>query len=354
MYDKSPSPNMNKPIIIPKLYLTQLIDEGKTTKQISQLTNVSISTVYANVRRHGLRMPDRPKPKTVLSSDQIREAARLYHEEGYSTFRLAHEFGVGQSVMHRSLIRAGERLRPVDADYRRYRLNETYFDHIDTEEKAYFLGLLYADGGLVNHHGKRVITYSIRLGLIATDDDILIRLRDALYPDKDKQISYPDRSGGYAGSQPSAYVEIHSKRMFNALVSKGCGLRKSLTLQFPTSDQVPDHLLRHFVRGYFDGDGCITWNRKKWRVQATFSILSSRAFSQGFANVMDKHGVYAGLSQTKHSPQVWKASINKQASLLFLYDYLYQATSLYLARKKVLFDRVIQMIHERSTLRHDL
>ncbi len=345
---------MNHPHrVIPKSSLSKWISEGKTTTEISKLTGISSPCVLANADRYGLKRPNRPMPRCmVLTDSQLKEAARRYHEERHSTYRLARDFKVHQSVMQRALRRIGEVLRSPDKDYRKYRLNETYFDIIDTDEKAYWLGFLYADGGLSNYRGNGVTTYSVRLGLIATDDGILVRMRDTLYPDKDKPIGYPKGRGGYPNGQSQAYMEVHSKHMIKALIDKGCGLRKSLTLRFPTSDQVPDHLARHFVRGYFDGDGCITWNRKKWRVQATFSLLSSLSFVKRFAKILKGHGIYVGLSQTKHSPQIWRASVSKQSSLLFLHDYIYRGTSLYLPRKKVLFDQLVSMIHERSTLDH--
>lgn len=169
------------------------------------------------------------------------------------------------------------------------------------------------------------------------------RLRDCLYPDKDMPIKTN-------GKKPLCHVNVHSKHMFEALVRLGCTLRKSLTLRFPTSDQVPDHLLRHFVRGYFDGDGCITWNTKTYRVQASFSLLSSRWFIEGFRKLMKQNDVYMGVHRHKHAPNTYRASTGKQSSLRFLHDYLYRDSTIHLSRKRIKFDRLLSMIKERSCL----
>jgi len=50
--------------------------------------------------------------------------------------------------------------------------------------------------------------------------------------------------------------------MKDDLIALGCIPRKSLLLKFPTSNQVPEHLIRHFIRGYFDGDGHFTNTEK--------------------------------------------------------------------------------------------
>ena len=52
-------------------------------------------------------------------------------------------------------------------------------------------------------------------------------------------------------------LKISNKHIGNSLINKGCIPKKSLILEFPNLSQVPKFLIRHFIRGYFDGDGCI-------------------------------------------------------------------------------------------------
>ena len=57
------------------------------------------------------------------------------------------------------------------------------------------------------------------------------------------------------------YFRINQKEICEQLISHGCLPNKSLILQLPNT--VPNNLLRHFIRGYSDGDGTIYKNKLK-------------------------------------------------------------------------------------------
>ena len=61
--------------------------------------------------------------------------------------------------------------------------------------------------------------------------------------------------------------------MFNDLIKQGCIPNKSLVLTFPNKHQVPENLINHFIRGYFDGDGSINYEiREKYSVRKKQNI----------------------------------------------------------------------------------
>lgn len=73
--------------------------------------------------------------------------------------------------------------------------------------------------------------------------------------------------------------EIVNKHLWEVLYNYGCTPRKSTTLQFPELSifQSPD-LIRHFIRGYFDGDGCISYtytSRSKSKVSPICDFLGT-------------------------------------------------------------------------------
>lgn len=136
---------------------------------------------------------------------------------------------------------------------RKYPLKFDFFDVVDTEEKAYFLGLLYADG--YNNVKKGEVT----LSLIELDKDILEKLTLLIQPTK--PLFFRDfttiRSKG-RNVQNQYCVSIANRHFSNKLSDLGCIQAKTHFLKFPTEEQVPKYLQRHFIRGYFDGDGCIS------------------------------------------------------------------------------------------------
>lgn len=123
---------------------------------------------------------------------------------------------------------------------RKYTLNETYFDIIDTENKAYILGFLYADGYNNEKSGQ------IKLCLQQQDVSVL----EFIKTEVGSNIPIKNESGYFA-------LTLNSRYMSNQLSLLGCHQAKTFTLLFPSIQIVPLELQRHFIRGYFDGDGCI-------------------------------------------------------------------------------------------------
>ena len=133
------------------------------------------------------------------------------------------------------------------------------FETIDTEEKAYWLGFLYADGYISKYN-------QIEVSLSPEDKEHLIKLK--LFVNTNTNIIEDEHR---------CRLLFCSKEMVADLAKLGCVNNKSLILTFPTEEQVPNTFLRHFLRGYVDGDGCLCCTDKTQQ----FSITSTQAFFEG-------------------------------------------------------------------------
>jgi hypothetical protein len=129
------------------------------------------------------------------------------------------------------------------------------FFKIWSSEMAYVLGYIYADGAIEDVRKSSRTCYT---AITSVDYDLLDKVRKTLssnhelYIKKAHTQTFPD---GKKYLCKKAYVlRIGSKSMFSDLVKLGLTPRKSLTLKFP---DIPIKLLGYFIRGYFDGDGCI-------------------------------------------------------------------------------------------------
>ena len=137
------------------------------------------------------------------------------------------------------------------------------FEIIDTEEKAYWLGFLYADGSVSSTDNR------IELGLAEKDLNHIEKFKEFIgIPNK---ISYRPQTKSYRYS----FKSIPCKE---DLIKHGCVPKKSLILKFPTEEQVPEHLIRHFIRGYFDGDGWFSNTSSCFQV----GIIGTEDFIRGF------------------------------------------------------------------------
>ena len=135
-----------------------------------------------------------------------------------------------------------------------YKVNRNYFKQIDSENKAYILGFFYADG--YNSGTQASFTQ------LDQDRDILDQINKEL--DSDINISKKVQK---SNNKIIDNLIISSKEMCEDLSKLGAIQNKSLNLKFPDKI-IPEKFMRDFIRGYFDGDGCV-WNgkRKKMKVK---------------------------------------------------------------------------------------
>lgn len=128
---------------------------------------------------------------------------------------------------------------------KRYTINESYFDNIDSENKAYFLGFLFADG----HNSLK--RKSITLALMEDDVDILKFFQKEL--NSNRPLFYQKKEN--PNHKNMVHLIINSVRISNKLKEYGMGNTKTHTLKFPEIITKNNNLIKHFIRGFFDGDG---------------------------------------------------------------------------------------------------
>ena len=136
---------------------------------------------------------------------------------------------------------------------RKHQFNTGAFRHIDNEEAAYWLGFLYADGS-VNWIARTVV-------LIIVDKDHLDKFQTFLR--SDYNIKFNEKRNIYQ-------LIISSIELIRDLMNHGCVPGKTKRLSFPT---IPPEYQRHFIRGFFDGDG--SWSINLEKKNFAFSIGST-------------------------------------------------------------------------------
>lgn len=122
----------------------------------------------------------------------------------------------------------------------KYILNSNFFDKW-SPEAAYVFGLFCSDGN-VSKDGTNCSFH-----IHKKDIKILKLIKKVM-----KSNQSIDIRGNYA------QLRFYNKKITQRLIELGCVPRKSLTLRFP---KISDKYLIHFVRGYFDGDGSIHFNK---------------------------------------------------------------------------------------------
>jgi hypothetical protein len=260
-----------------------------------------------------------------LSTDDVADVCRRY-ALGESAPLLGRTFNVSATAINGLLTRRGiARRSRVDCQPRRYTCNHAYFDAIDTEPKAYWLGFLAADGCV--RKGR------LQLCLAASDGAHIARFLAAIESD---HVVYRRPFAAYrSGARDD--VLIRSPQMYADLVRHGVLERKSLVLAWPTT--LEPTLLRHYLRGYFDGDGYVkrlSSRRPTHAPSGVVGITSSLPFLAGcMAYLMDQLGFRAvAIYKPRPDAQFGYLAYGGNHQVRTFYDHLYEGATVWLARKR--------------------
>lgn len=243
-----------------------------------------------------------------LTEEQIQEIISLY-KSGVSLVELCKITGIKAPQTIRNILKKNQ--IEIKGFRYKYPLKENYFENIDNFEKAYWLGLLYADGAIQDNR------FSIRLNLI--DKEHIEKFRQAIGAINNKVGEVVDKR--FSSPCKIYYVSVKSRKMFNDLVKWGCTPRKSLTINF-----IPDiekTFVPAFIRGYFDGDGSIhqTGKAKAWRI----SFTGTKEFLE---NIQEELGTRVKITKGPNEAKDYVFQVMGKYQLKRILDYLYQDSTL--------------------------
>lgn len=270
----------------------------------------------------------------------ITDDLRRYFRFGMMLPWITRKTGIAHNVLA-AMARNGLVARPSNCK-QHYYCNADFFETIDTETKAYWLGFIYADGCIVEDRQVNIL-------LAGYEKDHLAKYKQALeaeHPIEERWDTIRDKNRPVR-IQHNVKIRVCSRKLVGDLIDKGCHSRKSTTLVFPTLKQVSEKMRRHFIRGYFDGDGSI-WcgkdlsrGRGKWGV----SIISTTQFCNEMmtAMIMDRSSglELEDFSHQRHPNHGKNGMMYLQlcsfAAMNSFKDYIYKDATVFLDRKKAKF-----------------
>lgn len=258
------------------------------------------------------------------------EVISLY-EQGLTAYRIGkifntHDMNVGVILRENNVQLRDKR------DNRRYKFDEHYMDKIDTPEKAYILGLFYADGCNDKKYNR------ITLTLQKEDTYLLDEIRKLFKSDKKLYFTDNSKKENIKDAKMLALVSEHLCQVLN---DYGMVPEKSLILEWPI--WLREDLYSHFIRGYFDGDGSITSNIK--RKDVGIEITSSFIFCEGLHNFLKDIGIKSVLTPEENplSGDVCIYNYSNGNALRFL-EFVYKDASIFMQRK---FNRAMGYFFEK-------
>lgn len=211
----------------------------------------------------------------------------------------------------------------------KYKIDDSIFDIIDNDFKAYILGFLYADGVTLKN------VKQIRLKLQEKDVEILNKIKEKLNYDRPLIFGKKVKKS----HQNSYTLIICSKRIYRALVDKGMVPNKTFTLKFP--HWLGLDLMASFVRGYFDGDGSITYSDKNHKFPLVALIGSTQFCNDLQTFLKEKLNIHSIISHDKRVKEgVDTLRLRRKNDIKIFYEWMYSNSTIQLNRKYKIFANI--------------
>lgn len=301
--------------------MVQMHDNGMLNREIASHFGVSLSTINRRLAEEGV---ESRHPR--LSEDRISQAISLYneHRQLHKVAKLMH---ISEGTIRQILIDNNIAIATLSETRRQRTLNEHYFDVIDSHRKAYYLGLLFADGNVSKNR------YDIQISLQEKDKDIIYQFREDI--GSNHKVSYIKYNQKNPNWQNQYMLSISNPNMHDALISHGMLPNKSLILEFP-NDLDPE-FYSSFLLGYLDGDGTI--QKKEQRV----SLISTESFCKTVSKIINKQlGIHCTIiychKNKNVSTRILQIAGRNQVKKFL--DWIYSKCDIYLERKYKIYQNV--------------
>lgn len=211
----------------------------------------------------------------------------------------------------------------------KYKYDENFFENIDTEEKAYWLGFIYADGYIINGVVGNKYYHELGVELQEKDYTQLKKFNKSIRGNL--EIKYRTRICNLSNkAYNTCFIKLYSKKIVEDLQRQGVFLNKSLIIKLP---KLTDNLMPHFIRGFFDGDGCLVKNNHKngkSYIRADFTC-GSNIFINQLREYLYKNNIKSYISKEKNKP--YRLLIGGMVNCDIFLKYIYNNANIYLDRK---------------------
>lgn len=271
---------------------------------------------------------------TRLSDIDKINCIKMYIEDKKSCSQIAEIYKVTGSAIQGILKRRGipRRSYSESSARKKYHANENIFSVIDTEEKAYWLGFIMADGNV-----SRQKTLRIELSTI-----------DINHLEKFKK--FMEHDGVLRNDRTCTVISIRSIVLSKDLAKWGVIPNKSFLTKTP---KINDTLKKHFYRGILDGDGWIS-NRyqnenKKYEIGFCSGNRSFLEEIKKWINTKIRRDIGYIISREKKNQRCSQLTFGGNTAFLQICNLLYNNPSVYLERKKIKIDLAIKDIERQRT-----
>lgn len=262
--------------------------------------------------------------KPTITKEQDILIAEMY-KSGMSAYKIVDELDLTRAIVYKSLTRTKTPRRHKGKAARQYHFDTTAFDNIDNEEKAYWYGFIHADAC--------VHRTSLRLILEASDKPHIEKFNKFLKSEYEIHLRNRKSDGKI---RKKARLIVTDKNFTDRLRELGITPHR----KYFDLSELPQELYHHWVRGYFDANGCITRiinKGNRYTARINFSapnkdiIIWIKDQLMQFSKIPDKK------VQKIKNKEAYCIDYGGKNICEKIYNYMYKDATVFLDRKKKKF-----------------
>lgn len=297
------------------------VNEKMAKNKIAKIFSISERTVKKVLEENGIKN----NTKSKITKEQEDYICNMYNKN-MTTVEIAKELSVTDATIAKVLRKNNIKIRK--AQRRSIVKNHSIFKNIDNKYKAYFLGLIIADGSILidKREGR---SRRVSLSFKKSDIDLLYKFADFIGCKRDKVLTYEKNN------RQECYLTFSSEEMVNDLEKYGVVNNKTHSMKFPRS--IREDLIKYVILGIFDGDGTVfstTSNRNTFGFYGTYDICKY------IKEYLIKN---IGASNNKITEKVgcYMVTWSKKDNIKLFYELMYKDMDVYLKRKKEKFINIL-------------
>ena len=214
---------------------------------------------------------------------------------------------------------------------RKYYFNENYFETIDTEEKAYWLGFIAADGSI--NKSSKYNSFRLVISLSIIDIKHLEKFLHAINGENIPIMTIVNRSGfSNDNGTVCCRITINSYKLCSDLMKYNIHQNKSYDIDIP---EIENKLIKHYLRGFVDGDGSFHYHydQKNNRYRYSFEIVgASMCFMKNAQEFLFQNNINVYIYVRKSNKSIRLMSGSRK-TICDIIHFLYDNSIIYLDRK---------------------
>ena len=313
--------------------IIELYNLGETFTDIGKKYGISRKQVVKILKKLGVYDVNKRRKHEVNKQDIIKFSEDIIDmwNKGINSPKIAEIYNCNKSTIISILKERNIDTTRKSYNFKRYEYRDTYFNEIDTERKAYWLGLIASDGCVDKNNN---ITFSQKI----CDYDLVKELRnDICISEVPLKIIKQICNG-----KEHEYVNLNicSSYMGKRLRAIGVTNHKSYDLDILNLvNNIPEYLHRHFIRGYFDGDGSVGIYKQTHYDKPLYnlSIVGTYATLEWIKEKLDLDTVIMKDKRTVNNYSLKTGCLN---DIKRIRDYFYDESTICMKRKYEIFYRL--------------